>query len=69
MNRRTYASIYTMDGHEVAVGLNTCKVSDEAYDIATRDAVERGEPVELHDADGVWLVSPDLLRLAKWVRE
>lgn len=67
MNRK-YASIYTLEGHEVAVGLNTCEVSDEAIDIAQRDAAERGEPVELHDADGVWLVSPNPLTLAKWVR-
>ena len=65
---RSYASIYTLNGHEVAVGLNTCEVSDEAIDIAIRDAAERGESVELHDADGVWLVSPDPNALAKWLR-
>jgi len=68
MTKRTYASIYTLDGVEVAIGLNTCKVSDEAYDMANRDAEERGEPVELHDADGVWLISPCPFELAKWVR-
>lgn len=64
---RPYASIYTLDGVEVAVGLNTCKVSDEAIDMAHRDADERGEPVELHDADGVWLVRGGH-ELAKWLR-
>jgi hypothetical protein len=68
MTKRTYASIYTLDGHEIAVGLNTCDVSDEAIDMANKDAAERGEPVELHDADGVWLISPRPLELAKWVR-
>ena len=65
---RSYASIYTLEGEEICVGLNTCEVSDEAIDIAIRDAAERGEPVELHDADGVWIVSPNPLTLAKWVR-
>jgi hypothetical protein len=64
---RPYASIYTLDGVEVAVGLNTCAVSDEAYDMANRDADERGEPVELHNADGVWLVRGGH-ELAQWLR-
>jgi len=64
---RAYASIYTLEGNEITVGLETCKVSDEAYDMANRLADERGEPVELHDADGVWLVRGGH-ELSKWVR-
>lgn len=56
---QSYASIYTQDGAELTTGLQVSAVSDEAIQAAERWADRRGEDVELHDDDGVWLVHPN----------
>lgn len=54
------ASIYDYDdGHPIALGFQGSRVCDEAVQAARRIAADMGEPVELHDDDGEWLVHPD----------
>ncbi len=53
------AAIYDYEtGDEITVGLQGSDECDEAIRAARRIADERGEPVELHDDDGRWLVHP-----------
>lgn len=52
------ASVYSMDGDEITVGLQGCNVCDAAIRSACRIADQRGESVELHDDDGRWQVYP-----------
>lgn len=51
-------AIYTLDGIELANGLQGSKACDEAIQAACNAADERGEDVELVDDDGYWLVHP-----------
>lgn len=54
------AAIYDVrTGDVITEGLQTCRVCDEALNMARRIAAERGEPVLLVDADGHWHVQPD----------
>lgn len=54
------AAIYDYEtGDEITVGLQGCNVCDEAIQAAQRIADDRGEPVELIDDDGRWLVHPE----------
>lgn len=54
------AEIYSYEeGYVIAVGLQGSDVCDDAIDTARRIAADRDERVELHDDDGVWIVSPD----------
>lgn len=57
-SRRSYASIYTLDGGELTTGLKTSSVCDEAIDAAQAYADARGEDVHLIDDDGEWIVHP-----------
>lgn len=52
------AAIYTLDGNELATGLQGCKVCDEAIQSAERHADLLGTDVHLVDDDGEWLVHP-----------
>ena len=54
------AEIYDYEtGDELTAGLQGSSVCDEAIQAARWLAADRGEPVELHDDDGEWLVHPD----------
>lgn len=52
------AAIYTLAGDQITVGLQGCDICDEAIQAAARIADRRGEPVQLSDDDGEWLVYP-----------
>lgn len=54
-----YASIYTLDGGELCVGLQTANRCNEAIRAARSHAYELDQPVHLIDSDGQWLVYPD----------
>lgn len=53
------ASIYSVDGNEISLGLQGSDVCDEAWQAAVAIAEERGEPVWLDDDDGEWIIYPD----------
>lgn len=55
---RTYASIYTLEGNELTIGLQVSSKSTEAIQVAEWFADNRGEDVVLLDDDGDWLVHP-----------
>lgn len=52
------ASIYTLDGETITVGLQGCDMCDEAIIVAERIADRRKETVMLDDDDGEWCVYP-----------
>ncbi len=52
------ARIWSTDGYLAADGLQGCTVCDEALQMAQRLADEWGEPVELEDDDGDWIIHP-----------
>lgn len=54
------ATIYDPEtGDLITDGLQGCETCDEALNTALSIAKRRGEPVELHDDDGEWIVEPD----------
>jgi len=53
------AEIYSMNGDEIALGLQGCNVCDEAIQAAKGIAQDLGKPVRLEDDDGLWDVFPD----------
>lgn len=52
------ARIYDHNGETLTEGLQGCTVCDEAIILAQRMADRRGQPVQLEDDDGTWLVHP-----------
>jgi len=52
------AGIYTMDGNELCVGLQGCRLCDEAIQQAEAWADLLGTDVLLDDDDGEWIVHP-----------
>jgi len=53
------AEIYTINGEELAIGLQGCSVCDEARRHARAFAADRDEEVILDDDDGLWIIFPD----------
>ncbi len=52
------AEIYTQDGEEITVGLQSSTVCDEAILAARGIAADRDETVRLEDDGDAWDVSP-----------
>lgn len=53
------AEIYTQNGEEITVGLQSSAVCDEAIQAAKGIAADRGETVRLEDDGEAFDVSPD----------
>ncbi len=53
------ADIYTQSGEEIAMGLQSSTVCDEAIRAAKGIARDRGESVRLEDGDDAYDVYPD----------